>query len=828
MRFTINFILFAAVLALLHIASSRSYAAVLTVDTVWKGDISLTEDILVPAGVTLTIAPGTIIRVSSAESSKTDPEYLSPLVELTVRGKLRAEGEPRAPITFSANGEKKSGIWAGIIIDGGTASLRACRIDSADTAIHLLGGALDLRDSDLSRNRYGLVLQGKGAVVRGEGNSITGNDYGLVLFTGAPEGKGIAAVTGNRKKDCITIPRHEYRPAGGAPRPTVERRVSRRYGDDALTGETVWQGAVEVNGVVRIPEGSRLVILPGTVVEFGIKDTNGDGIGENGLLIQGVLIAKGTPAAPIIFRAAGGKRRRGGWDAINIMNSDGAWNLIEYCRFEDAYRGLHFHFSRVAITGSVITDSYRGMQFQESTVVIRGNSFSGNKSAVQGRDSDVTFASNRVYGNFQGINLLRTHLVARGNSIVANAKEGIRIREGATIFEENLVDGNRYGLLVMDAFFGSFARNVISNNDEVGISLKNTDNLEVSGNFVAGNGLNGMNVQETRGRISGNLISDNGERGIGIQSFAGTLEENNFSNNGVYAIDLDGSSDVMARRNWWGGEKPEQVIFDKSRDATKGVVDHGDPAATPFTFHWPLAEIETDLTWRGDIGIGREVSVLPGATLTVAPRTRVLFGEGCGLAVSGRIIADGKPEGRIYFSSIDRKEASSWGEILLEHADGSLFSHCVFEYATWGLHSHFTKLAVKSSLFRSNTGGIRFRSGPVEVRGSVFSDNSVGIRSYRGNALIAGNLITRNQTGIFVREKGGGLTIRNNNFSANADYNLRVGDFNDEDVDARENWWGSASPRATILDGRVEPGIGIVHYEPYLTEPGKSGVEIHD
>ena len=823
MRLAVKTILPIVVLALLLVIPCRSQAVVLTADTVWKGDIALTEDILVPAGVTLTIAPGTVIRVSSAESSKTDPEYLSPLVELTVRGKLRAEGEPLAPIVFSSEGERKASTWAGIFIDGGTASLRACRIESAETAVHLLNGTLNLHDATLAGNRYGIVLQGKDAAIRGEGNRVTDNDYGLVIFNGAPEGKGIAKVTGNRKKDTLAITRQDHWPADEPPVHVMEQPVSRRYGDEVLNGETVWRGRMEVNGIVRVPEGSRLVILPGTVVEFGARDSNGDGIGENGLLIQGTIIAKGTPSAPIVFRSVGGKGRRGGWDAINIMNSAGTWNLIEYCLIEDAYRGLHFHFSRVAITNTVFTNTYRGIQFQEATVLIRGNRFFANKSAVQGRDSDVTFTDNRVYDNFQGINLLRTRLVARGNRIVANDKEGVRIREGASLLEENLIDGNRYGLLVMDAFFGSFVRNSISNNGEVGFSLKNTDNMEISGNFIAGNGVNGMNLQESRGRISGNLISDNGERGAGIQSFAGTLEENNFSGNGLYAVELDGSSDVMAHRNWWGGEKPDKVIFDKQKDATKGKVDHGEPAETPFPFPWPLAAIETNLTWRGDITISTTVKVSPGATLTVAPRTRVLFAEEAGLDVKGRIIANGEREGRIFFSSVDKKEAAAWGEILLEHADGSSFTHCVIEYATWGLHSHFTRLAINDSLFRYNSGGIRFRSGPVEVRNSVFADNSVGIRSYRGNAVIAENLITRNGTGIFVREKGGGLTIRRNKLFANIDYNVRVGDFNDEDVDARENWWGSDSPPATIRDGRMEPGIGIVHYEPYLREPGKLG-----
>jgi nitrous oxidase accessory protein NosD len=820
---TVNAILFAVVIAILLTIPSWSQATVLTTDTLWKGEVVLTGDILVPQGVTLTIAPGTVIRVSSAESTKTDPEYLSPLVELTVRGTLRAAGDSRAPITFVAAGVRKESAWAGVIIDNGNASLRHCRIESAETALHLLNGSLDLNDSTLSGNRYGVVIQGIGAKAHGLGNRVTENDYGLVTYGGSPKGSAIASVSKNRKKDLLVIPRKDHRSSQAPPVKSTELPLSRRYGDDVLKGETVWRERVVVNGIVRVPEGSRLVILPGTMVEFGEKDTNSDGIGEYGLLIQGVIVARGTTEAQITFRSAGKKGRRGGWDAINIMNSSGAWNLMEHCRIEDAYRGLHFHFSRVAVTDSVFTNNYRGIQFQEATVLARGNRFFANRSAVQGRDSDITFSGNTLNDNFQGINFLRANLVARNNRIVGSGREGVRIREGATLFEENLIDGNRYGLLVMDAYYGNFARNSISNNGETGFSLKNTDNLEISGNFIAGNGLNGMNIQESRGRISGNLISDNGERGIGIQSFAGTLEENNFSANGLYAVDLDGNADVTASRNWWGGEEPDKVIYDKRDDAAKGRVDHGEPAGAPFLFNWPIAVIDTDHVWRGDIAIGGRVTVAARATLTLAPRTRALFSGNAGLAVYGRINAKGERNGRILFSSITRKEPAAWDEILLEHADGSIFSNCVIEYATWGLHSHFTRLGVIDSLFRHNEGGIRFRSGPVEIRGSLFKNNGIGIRDFRGNAVIAGNAITNNGTGIFVREKGGGITVRGNNIFSNADYNVRVGDFNDEDVDARENWWGAGDPGAHILDARQEPGIGKVLYEPYLREAARLG-----
>jgi hypothetical protein len=101
------------------------------------------------------------------------------------------------------------------------------------------------------------------------------------------------------------------------------------------------------------------------------------------------------------------------------------------------------------------------------------------------------------------------------------------------------------------------------------------------------------------------------------------------------------------------------------------------------------------------------------------------------------------------------------------------------------------------------------------MRRSLFRGNDIGIRAYQGSAEIAENVISGNKTGIFVREKGSGLTIRKNNLYANSEYNIRNGDFNDEDVDARDNWWNTPNPADTIYDARIEPGIGTVLYEPY-------------
>ncbi len=805
------------------IFSSFAQAEVLTADTVWQGNVAVNEDILVPAGITLTLLAGTHITVKVAENTRTDPEYFSPLTEITVRGHLRIEGNKQSPVEFISS-DGKAGSWAGIIIDNGSAEISGSRISHADTAVYQTGGTLRLANSTLTGNRYGVVAYGATSSTILDNSRISGNDYGLIAYAGAVVSSQESVVTGNGKRDLYE------RPPVGLPDmpayPFRELPLAREYGDEALAGETVWQGRIRVNGVIRVPEGGRLIILPGTVVEFRKKDTNGDGIGNNGLFIQGRLLAKGTSEAPIFFRSAEKNRKMGDWDSINIMNSDGSQNLIEFCQIEDAYRGAHFHFSNLSITNTIFRNNYRGIQFQESALAIRNSWFYGNKNGVQGRDSTIVFSKNQVIGNYDGANFFRVLLTAGGNRFQQNLKEGLRLRESTSTLTENLVDGNRFGVMVADTYHSSFTSNVMSANHEIGLSLKSSDNLELSGNFFTNNGINGLNIQETRAVIRGNLFAGNGERGIGILSFNGLLSGNNFTANGLYAVDYEGGADLSAHGNWWDMATPDKVIGDKRIDPKRGRVAYDSASIVPHSVSWPLRGLSADAFWYGTVRVDSTVTVPKGSRLVIAPGTRVLFSKDAGLKVRGELDAVGKKSRKITFGAQKPQMDSLWDEIILEYADGSRIAHCIFEYATWGLHSHFTNLTVTDSLFRYNFGGIRFRSGPMLIARSLFSENGIGIRSYRGNAVIRENLITGNDTGIFVREKGGGLKITANNLDANQRYGIRIGDFNDEDVSAVGNWWGPGEPQQYLFDGRTEPGIGMILYEPYHREPIKlEGVE---
>lgn len=251
-----------------------------------------------------------------------------------------------------------------------------------------------------------------------------------------------------------------------------------------------------------------------------------------------------------------------------------------------------------------------------------------------------------------------------------------------------------------------------------------------------------------------------------------------------------------------------------------GEVKFAPQLQNPRPFVWPLANLVSDALWVGDIRSSELITVAQGVALTVLPGTVCRFDRDvAGVMVYGRLLAQGRPEARIVFTSLAEGGPSEWAGVTLEQAVGSRVENCDFRFAEWGLHIHFVPMTISGCRFLKNDGGLRFRSGPMLLTHSLFSGNRVGLRSYLGNMEIRENEFVGNEIALFVREGGEGVAIHRNNFHGNDRYNLRVGDFDKEDVDARENWWGSGDPLATIYDGRTESGIGKVIFEPYLGSP---------
>ena len=128
---------------------------------------------------------------------------------------------------------------------------------------------------------------------------------------------------------------------------------------------------------------------------------------------------------------------------------------------------------------------------------------------------------------------------------------------------------------------------------------------------------------------------------------------------------------------------------------------------------------------------------------------------------------------------------------------------------------------------RHNVDGFRFSTAPVTLENSLLTQNVNGIRfEERGaGATVRRNILSGNKVGVFAVIKCRGLTVFEGNlFEKNLDYNVKMGQRQSEDIPMKENWWGhleSAAIKDTFFDGRIEPELGRVVFEPYLKKrPG--------
>ncbi|MDH3998573.1 MAG: right-handed parallel beta-helix repeat-containing protein [Desulfuromonadales bacterium] len=116
-------------------------AMLLQEDTVWSGQLSFSETVRVPEGVTLRINPKASIHFESGG------------IEV-VAGTLIAE-----QASFSGDN------WNGLTLKGVASStkLTSCEISGAKTGIFVQGGAPQLIDLTLSGNKIGIEIKGKAA-----------------------------------------------------------------------------------------------------------------------------------------------------------------------------------------------------------------------------------------------------------------------------------------------------------------------------------------------------------------------------------------------------------------------------------------------------------------------------------------------------------------------------------------------------------------------------------------------------------------------------------------------------------------------------------------
>ncbi|TYO99620.1 parallel beta helix pectate lyase-like protein [Geothermobacter ehrlichii] len=330
-------------------------------------------------------------------------------------------------------------------------------------------------------------------------------------------------------------------------------------GEQTLWQDTVWQGEVLIDGILTVAPEVRLEIRPGTTVRFTFYDSNGDGIGEHEMFVQGRIVALGSAERPIRFTAAGDNLFPGAWGAVNMMGSD-AENLFRHCVVEYGAMGFHSHFGRARIDHSLFRRNLRGLMFQDSTVNLLDCRIEDNFNGLQFRDSTVVLRSCVVTGGNWAVRCVYSTLEMVGCRIENNRVNGVNLRDSTLTARGNLIRGNRSGIYVQGGE-AELTGNLVSDNLEHGTLFENAI-VMVKKNRIIRNGRAGVRWIDARGELSGNDLS-------------GNLE---------YAFVNDGRQDARLGSNWWGTADPARIaelIRDRRERDDVGAVIFAPPLTAP-------------------------------------------------------------------------------------------------------------------------------------------------------------------------------------------------------------------------------------------------------
>lgn len=208
--------------------------------------------------------------------------------------------------------------------------------------------------------------------------------------------------------------------AGCAGLPGGAARLQLR--DAEIHRDTVWQGAIRIDGSVKVFKGATLTILPGADIAFVRRDLDQDGLGDATLIVEGALKAVGTRSRPIRFRSDAADPRPGDW--LEIRGDFSRDIHLRFCEIRDSAHTLHAHFTRGVVEDCTIRGNIDGSRLGESTFVIRHCLIEGNiGKGINFRNAEVEITRNIIRDNATGIFLFESDRASRihHNNLYGNA-----------------------------------------------------------------------------------------------------------------------------------------------------------------------------------------------------------------------------------------------------------------------------------------------------------------------------------------------------------------------------------------------------------------------
>lgn len=229
--------------------------------------------------------------------------------------------------------------------------------------------------------------------------------------------------------------------------------------DSVIANDTIWQGEIQISGVISVKRGATLTIRPGTIIKFKRIDRDHNDIGDGEILVEGRLVAQGTRERKIVFTSAEEKPGVNDWSYLQFLASDPG-NVIENCRFEYAFAGVMVHYAELRISDSLFRNNNRGLHYNTADLHVEHSTFADNRVGIRFMrfEGNVRITDNDITRNDIGVLFVRQHVNAidferlnrgtdtprfQGNNIASNRNYNFSLGEGQD--RDISVAGNWWG-----------------------------------------------------------------------------------------------------------------------------------------------------------------------------------------------------------------------------------------------------------------------------------------------------------------------------------------------------------------------------------------------
>lgn len=647
-------------------------------------------------------------------------------------------------------------------------------------------------------------------------NTFTGNEFGITQT-----GKLGHRYTDENGVDGNTFSGNTFNNVLGLYGQNLKGNLSSTFPNEITSKVYMFSRDWNRNAVTT---SDTLIIEPGVIIKMGQGLLNA-GYTQSRLdfnVTNGLLIAEGTEAEPIIFTSwrddtAGGdtdavddtvSAKPYDWDQVNLNLS----NSSAYNTEESVLKHVEFRYGgdgavSLSMDGATfinpidhlkVTDPYYdGIRLDAGKYTITNSEFRNSRLA------------SGIYGRFSGADL-----TVRNSIVSGNAQYGI------------LANSTSY-----DSFIREVSNSVIENNGRDGISLDRSKNpATIQNNTIKNNGWSGMYLTVDRSvqtdtvlTISGNVFEDNARAGF-ISSRAIIVDDTLRGNKYPFGVtgELSRSGTVNEMGNYYEGNVIEGNEFDSLYIVTGTI--HGVLGGVFPQGYTNKLILKEQVNANVQVNSGDSLIIKPGVIIKHPIDSRY------GLNVQGTLLVEGTEDEKVVFTSLRddtyagntnndttgvQPDRSNWGGIDIngQPTDSSRINNLIVRYASDGLLLSDTDVVVDSSIFSFNYNGVIVQSNAEPTfRHSDFHNNF---------------------TGMYVRFSNAKPLIQLSNFYSNRDNAIYQG--SGTDIMAENNYWGDPSgpfvnngPDQNVngQGDRINVVSGTVDYRPYLV--GRNGILLGD